>query len=177
MSYPKKPLNDAFKELREKHGFKAVQGSLNVNDMDGVKYVTSNSTSGQSWTKNGVTYIHFNPDMPNEANIIHEVLKKYVDVKWQGDMSYAMRVEFNAFKPYPTEVRVYVVNIAECDNKFVPHCDNEEFIAEAERQEKISSYSRVYTLDSFQSAFNDEKINSSRDYIRFIEVKVVLKTS
>jgi hypothetical protein len=66
------------------------------------------------------------------------------------------------------ETRVYTIDVHTdlLDGKDdVTRLSNEEFMLNAEAQ------GTVYTLESFQNAFNEEVINSSRDYIRFIQVQ------
>ena len=69
------------------------------------------------------------------------------------------------------ELRVYAYDVEETDNDFhlIPIKDitDEEFMEEAERQ------GRVYTLNGFEKALNENgSINSTTDIIRFIYVPV-----
>lgn len=71
------------------------------------------------------------------------------------------------------ELRVYVINIDEVDfesempvNITVSQTLDEKFMNIAEKQ------GGVYTIQGFQNAFNEEKINTAVDVIRFIEVEV-----
>ena len=71
------------------------------------------------------------------------------------------------------ELRVYVINIDEIDfenempvNTTVSQTLDEKFMNIAEKQ------GGVYTIQGFQNAFNEEKINTAVDVIRFIEVEV-----
>lgn len=64
------------------------------------------------------------------------------------------------------EKRVYVVDDLEnLNDKSPTQLTNEEFINYAEQTGK------VYTLDSFVEAFNNEEINSSCDFIRIIDIE------
>lgn len=67
--------------------------------------------------------------------------------------------------PYEVETRIYVL---EPDGEFnsADELSNDEFQTLAEEQ------GRVYTLEGFQEAFNLAEINSSIDFIRFINVKI-----
>ena len=64
------------------------------------------------------------------------------------------------------ETRVYVVNVEDYEFNDSPRSwDDERFMSEAEIQ------GGVYTLNGFQEAFNDETVNSSVEFIRFIKVE------
>lgn len=64
------------------------------------------------------------------------------------------------------ETRVYVIDTFDFDIDVVPTSwDDERFMSEAEIQ------GSVYTLNGFQEAFNDETVNSSVEFIRFIKVE------
>lgn len=64
------------------------------------------------------------------------------------------------------ETRVYVVNVENYEFNDSPRSwDDERFMSEAEIQ------GGVYTLNGFQEAFNDETVNSSVEFIRFIKVE------
>ena len=64
-----------------------------------------------------------------------------------------------------TETRVYVVNIDNYEFDTSPKTwDDEKFMSEAEIQ------GTVYTLPTFQEAFNYEDVNTFTDVIRFINV-------
>ena len=69
-----------------------------------------------------------------------------------------------------TETRVYLIDSSDerVEDISIIDLTNEEFIFEAEEQGKI------YTLDGFAIAFNNEEINSNTDFIRIIEVPVSL---
>jgi hypothetical protein len=67
------------------------------------------------------------------------------------------------------EMRVYVVNTHDErveDIEDFHDLTDEEFMFEAEEQ------GRVYTIEGFQRAFNDNEVNTEIDFIRFIEVKI-----
>ncbi|WGK93818.1 MULTISPECIES: hypothetical protein [Flavobacterium] len=70
--------------------------------------------------------------------------------------------------PYEVETRIYVLDTADFGEQEKHYSDltNEEFQSLAEEQ------GRVYTLEGFQEAFNLGEINSSIDFIRFINVKI-----
>lgn len=64
------------------------------------------------------------------------------------------------------ETRVYVANVENYEFNDSPRSwDYERFMSEAEIQ------GGVYTLNGFQEAFNDETVNSSVEFIRFIKVE------
>ena len=64
------------------------------------------------------------------------------------------------------ETRVYVVNVEDYEFNDSPRSwGDERFMSEAEIQ------GGVYTLNGFQEAFNDETVNSSVEFIRFIKVE------
>jgi len=64
------------------------------------------------------------------------------------------------------EVKVYIVNAdiyfltEENDNKSVFDMTDEEFMAEAEKQDN------VYSLSGFEDAFNNEEVCTFIDYIK-----------
>lgn len=60
------------------------------------------------------------------------------------------------------EVRVYVVDESEHNST---HLNDEQFMTLAE------GLGRVFTLDRFQTAFNNEEINTNTDLIRIIETE------
>ena len=61
------------------------------------------------------------------------------------------------------EIKVYVLDCQDISTgKGFEELTEEEWMKECERQ------GRVYTLERFQRAFNEEEINSSIDVIRFI---------
>jgi hypothetical protein len=62
------------------------------------------------------------------------------------------------------ETRVYVIDTQEHINDLA--YTDEEFMTQAEESED----GRIYTLQGFQEAFNQEEINSAIDVIRFISV-------
>ena len=72
------------------------------------------------------------------------------------------------------ELRVYVINLEGITEDFydemqidmLDDLDNDSFIETAEKQ------GGVYTIQGFQSAFNEEEVNTAVDVIRFIEVEV-----
>lgn len=64
------------------------------------------------------------------------------------------------------EIRVYVVDVHSDTNELIPLLSDEEFMNVAECN------GTVYTLKSFQHAFNNDLINSSEEFIRIIEVEV-----
>lgn len=69
-------------------------------------------------------------------------------------------------KPYKTikevEIRVYII-----DSSYAIPTADEDFMTLAEE------IGRVYTLEGFQKAFNEEEtISSTIDYIRIINVKI-----
>jgi hypothetical protein len=68
--------------------------------------------------------------------------------------------------PYEVEKRVYVIDVNE--DGYSPNMSDEEFQTLSEEQ------GRVYTLNGFQEAFNDEEINSAIDIIRFINQPINL---
>jgi hypothetical protein len=69
------------------------------------------------------------------------------------------------------EIRVYVLDCQDISiDKGFTELTEKEWMDECERQ------GRVYTLEGFQRAFNEEEINSSIDVIRFITIEN-LKTS
>jgi hypothetical protein len=69
------------------------------------------------------------------------------------------------------EIRVYVLDCQDISiDKGFTELTEKEWMDECERQ------GRVYTLEGFQRAFNEEEIHSSIDVIRFITIEN-LKTS
>ena len=61
------------------------------------------------------------------------------------------------------EIRVYVLDCQDISiDKGYKELTEKEWMEECEKQ------GRVYTLEGFQRAFNEEEINSSIDVIRFI---------
>jgi hypothetical protein len=69
--------------------------------------------------------------------------------------------------PQEVETRVYVLDCQDIStDKGFEELTEEEWITECERQ------GRVYTLNAFQRAFNEEEINPSIDVIRIINVLV-----
>ena len=65
--------------------------------------------------------------------------------------------------PYEVEIRVYVVDTND-NNYNGDETSDEDFMTMAEND------GRVYTLDSFQYAFNFSEVNTDIDVIRFINV-------
>ena len=87
----------------------------------------------------------------------------------QGTEEQISKVQLNSYA-FPTEelpklveIRVYCLDCQDISiDKGFAELTEEEWITECERQ------GRVYTLEGFQRAFNEEEINSSIDVIRFI---------
>jgi len=69
--------------------------------------------------------------------------------------------------PYEVETRVYVVDSEE--DEYEPTMNDEDFMTLAEQG------GRVYTLPTFQEAFNFGDVNTFTDVIRFISVPVSAK--
>jgi hypothetical protein len=64
------------------------------------------------------------------------------------------------------EIRVYVLDCQDISiDKGYKELTEKEWMDECERQ------GRVYTLEGFQRAFNEEEINSSIDVIKFITIE------
>ena len=74
--------------------------------------------------------------------------------------------QLKGLKPYKTikevEIRVYVADAEE--EEYEPTMNDEEFMTLAEQG------GRVYTLPTFQEAFNYGDVNTFTDVIRFISV-------
>ena len=69
--------------------------------------------------------------------------------------------------PYEVETRVYALDTQDISiDKGFEELSEEEWITECERQ------GRVYTLQGFQRAFNNEEVNTNVDIIRFINVLI-----
>jgi len=76
---------------------------------------------------------------------------------------FSIRSRFDADRlPYEVETRVYVVDSYNED--YAPIMNDDDFMTLAEEQ------GRVYTLLTFQEAFNNEDVSSSTDVIRIIDV-------
>jgi hypothetical protein len=64
------------------------------------------------------------------------------------------------------EIRVYLLNCQDISiDKGFEEMTLEEWINESERQ------GRVYSLEGFQRAFNEEELNTSVDLIRIITIE------
>jgi hypothetical protein len=64
------------------------------------------------------------------------------------------------------EIRVYVLDCQDISiDKGYEELTEKEWMDECERQ------GRVYTLEGFQRAFNEEELNSSIDVIKFMTIK------
>ena len=64
------------------------------------------------------------------------------------------------------EIRVYVLDCQDISiDKGYEELTEKEWMDECERQ------GRVYTLEGFQRAFNEEELNSSIDLIKFMTIK------
>lgn len=89
----------------------------------------------------------------------------------QGTKEQISKVQLN-FYAFPTEelptvveTRVYALDTQDISiDKGFEELSEEEWITECERQ------GRVYTLQGFQRAFNEEEINTNLDVIKFISV-------
>ena len=87
---------------------------------------------------------------------------------FQGTEEQISKVQLNSYA-FPTEelpklveIRVYVLETSKYDQALL--WKNKMFMRIAEED------GRVYTLEGFQRAFNEEEINTSIDVIRFIPV-------
>jgi len=88
----------------------------------------------------------------------------------QGTEEQISKVQLNSYA-FPTEdlpklveTRVYVVDSEE--DEYEPTMNDEDFMILAEQG------GRVYTLPTFQEAFNYEDVNTFTDVIRFISVAI-----
>lgn len=71
--------------------------------------------------------------------------------------------------PQKVEIRVYVIeaeNTLMVDERIFSDLTDEEFMDLAEEE------GRVYSLEGFKDAFNEEEINTAIDVIRFINVVI-----
>lgn len=69
------------------------------------------------------------------------------------------------------EIRVYAINVDFCNDEiYAKDLSNEDFIYIAEKQ------GTVYSLKGFEYNFNNEYIDTTNFYIRFIEVDGVAES-
>ena len=71
-----------------------------------------------------------------------------------------------------TQIRAYVINVDSDKNKCSSDYTDKEFMDYAEAQEGNQYGEGVYTLKTYESCMNDDCINISETYIRFIYVVV-----
>lgn len=69
--------------------------------------------------------------------------------------------------PQEVEIRVYVLDTQDISiDKGFEELTEEEWIEQCERQ------GRVYSLQGFAKAFNEEEINTSIDVVKIINIKI-----
>ena len=69
------------------------------------------------------------------------------------------------------EIRVYVINVDSADKHYSEYTD-EEFMTLSEEQDGNDSGEGVYTIPVYEASINEDLINISETYTRFIEVEV-----